>query len=323
MKLLKATSMSSNVTSPRTVFNVLWSSRTFGGAEIYVETMRKRWGTETIALQSLRAMGLLRLALRIAFSRDVFIFHDLRAAVLGFLRPSRRNITVFHGPGKRPRMTKRFVAMSALVQRMVILVADDIAPTVVRDNIEVVQNFSSAGIIANDASADAVFVGRVTASKSVQELVRFWREHTLKGRLHIIGDGDLLPLLSQEYGDGQKIIFHGAVPHAEIAKIASTCRYYVSFSRREGLSLSLLEAMDGGLLPLVTDIPSQQFVFEVDGLPKVTQDLGGLARRIGEIDALPHDVRSTMRANVKSKVHQRFRDSWYRFWDMTLKECRG
>ena len=118
--------MSSMKKSNKKIFNVLWSSRDFGGAEIYVETMRKTWGTETIALENLSIKEILSLTYNISFGSDNYIFHDIRAALLGFFSPNRKHITVVHGPGRSILITKVIIFLQAFIQKKVILVSSNI-----------------------------------------------------------------------------------------------------------------------------------------------------------------------------------------------------
>ena len=321
MSTTTPTSTSSNRNSLRKVVNVLWSNRAFGGAEVYVETMHTTWGTDTVALQCLNRKGMLYLMLRIAFSQsEMFIFHDLRAAALGFLRPTRRNITVIHGPGKRARLTKLLVSLQAFTQRHVVLVSNNIHPDPPTDRVVVLENFSSAGIKANDLSADAIFFGRITESKGVSQMLKFWHAHKPGSTLHVIGDGDLLEEMKCLYNhEGSGIVFYGALPHVEISHIASSCRYYISFSDREGLSLSLLEAMDGGLIPLVTDLPSQRFIFEIPGLSPVTSYYQMLTAHISHINSLPPPERHELRKTIRNHVRACFRDRWFGFWKSVIE----
>ncbi|SIS92466.1 glycosyltransferase [Phaeovulum vinaykumarii] len=319
------TSMSSNETSQPRVINVLWSSRAFGGAEVYVETMRTIWGTETCALQSLSAKERLKLAADIAFGSNIYIFHDLRAAFFGFLRPTRRNITVIHAPGKWLKLTQTITFLHAFLQKRVVMVADDIYPDPPTDHVVVLENFSTAGIEAHDASADAIYFGRMAHTKNVLDLAQFWHDHMKTGTLHMLGDGALLAELRAKYEhEGSNIRFHGAVAHDRITEIASECRFYTSFSGLEGLSLSLIEAMDGGLIPLVTDLPSQQFVKQIPGIPLVTVkgDYTRLAAEIEVINTLPPEDRAALRDTVRTTVRDRFRDRWMGFWDQTIREAR-
>jgi len=322
----KLISTASHMRSQPKVINVLWSARAFGGAEVYVETMRTTWGTETCALQSLTLRQKLALAMDIAFGRNIYIFHDLRAALLGFLRPTRRNITVIHAPGKWLWLTQGITFLHGFFQKKVVMVAGDIYENPSSDRVVVLDNFSTAGIEAQDASADAIYFGRMADTKNVFDLAEFWHDHMTTGTLHMLGDGALLPGLREKYEHpGSNIRFHGAVAHDRITDIASTCRFYTSFSGLEGLSFSLIEAMDGGLIPLVTDLPSQQFVKEIPGIPLVTVrgDYPALAQEIEAINALPAEERSALRVTVRDTVRRKFRDRWMQFWEDTIHQARN
>lgn len=306
------------------IINLLWSSRAFGGAEVYVETMRTRWGTETRALQGLSFMGLLALAVDIAFGRNFYIFHDLRAAFFAFLRPTGRNITVIHAPGKRLWLTRAISFLHAFTQKQVVMVASDIYPNPPTSRVVVLENFSTAHINSTDASADAIYFGRMADTKNVLDLAAFWSGHMTEGTLHMLGDGALLPELRDKYEHADSnIVFHGPIPHDQIREIANGCRFYTSFSTLEGLSLSLIEAMDGGLIPLVTDLPSQRFVQEIDGVPLVTVkgDYPKLAAEIQAINALSDAARREMRQTIHTTVQERFRDQWIAYWDSTLRSA--
>ena len=320
MENAKHTSTSSSGTLRTRAINVLWSSRTFGGAEVYVETMSKTWGTQTCALQALSAKQWFVLVAKIAFGSDMYIFHDVRAALLCFLRPTRRNITVIHGPGKRPWLTRAIIKIQSFIQRRLILVATDIYPGLSIKRVQVLENFSSAGIDARDITADAVYFGRIDVSKRVDRMLDFWAVHSPKGLLHVIGDGSLLPELRRRYERSSNIVFYGALSHSKIAEIASCCRYYISFSDREGLSLSLLEAMDGGLIPLVTAIPSQLFVQQIPALPIVRDDPVSLANDILTIDLMPEAERHAIRTACRTLVQQRFRNHWISSWSIILDQ---
>lgn len=52
------------------------------------------------------------------------------------------------------------------------------------------------------------------------------------------------------------IEFKGRIPNADILPVYQTCDIYLSSSRSDGTSVSLLEAMAAGLFPIVSDIPA-------------------------------------------------------------------
>jgi glycosyltransferase involved in cell wall biosynthesis len=69
-------------------------------------------------------------------------------------------------------------------------------------------------------------------------------------RFEILGDGPYSATLAQRIGNHPRVIWHGWRTSTEMAHILKTWRYAVFFSDYEGLSLSLLEAIGSGALPL-------------------------------------------------------------------------
>ena len=54
------------------------------------------------------------------------------------------------------------------------------------------------------------------------------------------------------------IIFYGGIPHEELIELVVKSKIYISATKSDGTSLSLLEAMDNGAYPVVSDIPSNR-----------------------------------------------------------------
>ena len=77
----------------------------------------------------------------------------------------------------------------------------------------------------------------------------------------LYGDGSLrgdLASLSRALGLGEHVIFAGAVDHVLVATTLEQSDLYVSCSRSDGTSVSLLEAMASGLYPIVSDIEANR-----------------------------------------------------------------
>jgi len=75
--------------------------------------------------------------------------------------------------------------------------------------------------------------------------------------LTLLGDGPLRKTLMQFVsGNGleKKVSFCGRIPNSEQIDIFKKHNIYISSSKSDGTSLSLLEAMASGLFPIVTDI---------------------------------------------------------------------
>ena len=78
------------------------------------------------------------------------------------------------------------------------------------------------------------------------------------------------------------IQFLGRLPHEEMPEVLARTDVYVSTSLSDGTSVSLLEAMAAGVLPVVTDIPAnREWIREGEnGFLVVPDDEVGLARKI-------------------------------------------
>lgn len=79
--------------------------------------------------------------------------------------------------------------------------------------------------------------------------------------VHMVGDGTLKNELvkSVQLKNLEHIIhFHGRLKQAEIAHLLNSSHIYLSTSRSDGSSLSLLEAMASDAIPVITDIPANR-----------------------------------------------------------------
>ncbi len=104
-------------------------------------------------------------------------------------------------------------------------------------------------------------------------------------RLTICGDGTLrrsLQELASQVGVGDYTQFQGQREPGEIAEALRRAGVYVSTSRSDGASTSLLEAMATGLVPVVTDIEANRawIADGKNGLLFTPGDFPGLGRQI-------------------------------------------
>ncbi|MEM8640470.1 MAG: glycosyltransferase family 4 protein [Cyanobacteria bacterium P01_G01_bin.54] len=109
-----------------------------------------------------------------------------------------------------------------------------------------------------------LYMGRISAEKNVEALLKAWRAvksgnmlgNTLgdRAKLLIVGDGPLRPLLSQQYGSSEGVLWHGFEgDEARRINLLRSADVFILPSLVEGLSLALLEAMACGVACLATD----------------------------------------------------------------------
>ncbi|MEK7994592.1 MAG: glycosyltransferase, partial [Planctomycetota bacterium] len=118
------------------------------------------------------------------------------------------------------------------------------------------------------------------------------KEKGIKFDMTIVGDGSLLDTLKQRVhavGLDGRVSFTGKVPNDELPEILRRHDVYLSASLWDGTSLSLLEAMAMGLLPVVSDIRANSawLNHNADGLLHKVGDAMDLADCIMQLCSNP------------------------------------
>ncbi|OUL57371.1 glycosyltransferase [Pseudoalteromonas ulvae] len=297
------------------IYNILWSDKSFGGAEIYVRKMKTQLGIEFIALKNSTFKEKLSLLKLLLDRKNQFIFHDSRASLLSLTRFYLfKDVCVLHGPGKHAKLNEFLFRFMACYLKKVVLVSGSIFNRLFSSGFIVIENESSLISQANYHSQDAIYFGRLEQSKNVDALCDFWSKFDGKGVLHLVGDGRLLNVLKSQYEGSDKIIFYGAKTHIEIEKIILKCSFYISLSAREGKSLALQEAMSCGLLPIVTDIPSQHYLQAKYDLKLVDHDLVNTLVTLAHFKNYTESQRATLGHKIKANNSQAAEGAWKHNW---------
>lgn len=112
-----------------------------------------------------------------------------------------------------------------------------------------------------DPSPEFIFWGRLNAQKGLgRALGLFAAVARLRrdARFTIIGpDGGMeahLRTRVTELGLGDQVVFKGSMRREEIADAASRASFYLQASLDEGMAMSVVEAMQSGLVPVVTPV---------------------------------------------------------------------
>ncbi len=135
-----------------------------------------------------------------------------------------------------------------------------------------------------------IYVGRLSKEKRPDILIKACSELKRRGlffKAIIVGDGPLKGMLEElvtQTGLGKNVNFEGYIPHSEIEKLYRNSMIFVLPSTREGVSISLLEAMSSGCLCVVSDIPDNKEIVQ-DGLRGIlfhVNDAHDLANKLVE-----------------------------------------
>ena len=90
-----------------------------------------------------------------------------------------------------------------------------------------------------------------------------------------------------------RIIFHGAIEHLDMLKVWSWADICLMTSAYEGTSISMLEAMAHGVVPVVT---------RVSGIRETVTNETGFARDVGDVDGLAKDIACLVKNRKVLKV---------------------
>ena len=114
-----------------------------------------------------------------------------------------------------------------------------------------------------------------------------------KGRFHfkIVGDGPQLGQLTEHF-EKKKYLnvsteFTGLVAHERMGRLWASSDISILFSEFEGMSISMLESMGQGCVPIVTDVSGSKetIAHGQTGFIVTVGDVGVMAEIIADLDA--------------------------------------
>ncbi len=148
---------------------------------------------------------------------------------------------------------------------------------------------------------------------TIVEALVLLRERGVRFRMTFAGDGPERARLESRVGAAgltARVRFLGEVTHDSLPGLLAEHDVYLSASRRDGTSLSLLEAMAAGLLPVVSSIPANAawLAHGVGGLLHKPGDAKDLARLIQEAADRPELAESAAAVNADAVARRGDRD---------------
>ncbi len=155
---------------------------------------------------------------------------------------------------------------------------------------------------------DILYVGRLSKGKGIEYLIQAIPRISKKfpeTKLHIVGEGDMernLKDLANKLGIEDKAIFHGYVPHENLAKVYKEAAVFVLPSiLRENLPLAIIEAMSKAIPVITTNFGGQAEIIQdgINGLLVKPGDPADLAEKISTILDNPELAREMGRRGRK------------------------
>jgi glycosyltransferase involved in cell wall biosynthesis len=137
-----------------------------------------------------------------------------------------------------------------------------------------------------------LFVGRLVPEKRVEDIVKAFLQKERKSRLVIVGDSastdNYVASLRRMSASHASVVFAGYQYGNNLEEFFSNARAFVNASEREGLPLTILEALSYGLPCIASDIPPHReiLVYQPD-LIFPTGQLEALSNLMELLDEMP------------------------------------
>jgi glycosyltransferase involved in cell wall biosynthesis len=150
-----------------------------------------------------------------------------------------------------------------------------------------------------------------------------------KGSYHfkIAGDGPQLPQLTDHFEKKKysniSIEFLGLVPHERMTDLWASSDISILFSDFEGMSISMLESMGQGCVPIVTDVSGskEKITHGQTGFIVTVGDIVAMAQIIGDLDADKARIQQISNACISSvRDHHQF-DTYDQDFVTIMRKC--
>ena len=177
-----------------------------------------------------------------------------------------------------------------------------------------------------------MYAGRIqNQQKRIYDLLilaKTLKRRQLDFQLDIFGIGSDENWLRQQFekilgsDDDQKVTFHGNVPHADMAECWERADICVLVSDFEGTSISMLEAMSHGCVPVVTDVSGTKAVIQ-DGVNGLIVPIGNMHRMADCIESLIDDRQKLEKMGRAAylSVADKYAFENYMAWFLTVRQA--
>jgi glycosyltransferase involved in cell wall biosynthesis len=162
-------------------------------------------------------------------------------------------------------------------------------------------------------------VARLYKWKNIDLLIKLVPDLPAGSKLVIVGGGpeeEALKALATELGVAERVVFVGSVPQQSVALYLRAADVFVLNTRYEGLSHTILEAMDVGLPVVATAVGGNMELIE-DGVNGFLVEVDNRDQIVSAVERLLSD--EALREEFIQRSKDRVKDSsWDRLVDTTL-----
>lgn len=153
-----------------------------------------------------------------------------------------------------------------------------------------------------------LYLGRLHEKKQVLQLVQAWTHLTEPPELSVAGWGDEQYATQAEAAcaDGPSVYFLGPLYGRDKSAAFAAARFFILPSLSEGMPMAVLEALQHGCIPILTDACNVPELFAAGIAERIAPDLSNLAsvlERVGRLSEAELDARSKAAQGFSARYH--------------------
>jgi len=155
-----------------------------------------------------------------------------------------------------------------------------------------------------------IILGRVSRDKRVGTILEVAKQLGILDEFIVVGDGTKLARLKCIYPE---VCFFGNIDNNLVHSLLSETKFIVSNSLIEGLPFSVIEAMNAGVVPILSDIPAHRDLVTNEQECLFFKNKSVLKRVLNRASTMGQKEYNLFRRNVIKKIRVQFEDSPKKF----------
>lgn len=163
-------------------------------------------------------------------------------------------------------------------------------------------------ISSTQPKTGVLYVGRLHEKKQVLRLVQAWKHLTDAPELSVAGWGDeqYATQVEAACAEGPRVHFLGPLYDTDKSAAFAAARFFILPSLSEGMPMAVLESLQQGCIPILTDACNLPELFTAGIAERIAQNLGNLGsvlERVGRLSEAELDARSKAAQGFSARYH--------------------
>lgn len=246
------------------------------------------------------------------------------ASLINFIKPQIKIVPIIHSSKFFHKLDRFFTRQ--ILKKSSLVLCDSNSSKIFVESLKIPSHIEVLSFKINDAELglksikpfetgrfNAVFIGRLTAEKRIDRAIRLMsvlKEKGIDVTFDIYGPDHQTKhiLISLANQLNLNISLHGSLSPDEVLYVLNQYNFFIQLSDVEGMAITVVQAMQQGLIPIVTAVGEMQFYVKHQQNGLVVNppfdDLETIANQINELVKLPAKMKELSDAAQNTFVNQ-------------------